>query len=84
MSYTEKDFEQIKNILKTIRQGKFDLTGDECLAFNQMFLWILNLHNSIKESVEKSKQRKEILNGIVPESPNKDVAKPKRTKKEVI
>lgn len=81
MNFSEKDLLQMDNLLKCIRQGKFDLSGDEALAFASMFTWAVNHRNLIKDSLQKKKDKMAIASSINPTSPNKDVAKSKKAKK---
>lgn len=39
---------RIENILALLRRGKYELTGEEILAFNQCFEYLLNKRSELK------------------------------------
>lgn len=83
MEFNDKDFAQLQNVLRCLKQGKFDLSGEEAMAFAQTFTWAIQLSNNMKQEILLKKQQSQIIASVNSESPNKDVAKPKRTKKVV-
>ena len=79
MDITEKDFAHMQNILRCLKQGKFDLSGEETLAFAQSYTWAINLGNTMKQEVLLKKQQQQVISNAKIDTPA--VQKPKRSKK---
>ena len=68
---------KIENILKLLKRGKWELGGEEILAFHQCFAYLVSILNEIKI---KEEQAKILSNATIVESPIK-TDKPKKGKK---
>jgi hypothetical protein len=51
MQFTKTDLARLEQLLKALRRGKYDLEGEEVLAFAQCFHWAGALFDAMKESL---------------------------------
>ena len=51
MQFTKTDLARLEQLLKALRRGKYELEGEEVLAFAQCFAWASTLHEAIKDSL---------------------------------
>lgn len=52
MEVTKTDLIRATVVLTALRRGKYDMQGDEVLAFAQAFTWLTELHDRVKLSLE--------------------------------
>ncbi len=57
--FEEKDLTQVKNLIKVLKQGKWELGGEEILAFQQLFSWAIGLHIKIDNDLKIKKSELE-------------------------
>lgn len=53
--WSQQDLNQIQNILIALRKAKYEVQGEEILAFGQAVRWISMLHDEVKVSLQSSK-----------------------------
>lgn len=72
---------KIENILKLLRRGKYELGGEEVLAFHQCFEYLVRLLQEIKKAEDEAKalaSAKQVVPVIEqPPTPEKKKRKPK-------
>ena len=51
MQFTKTDLARLEQLLKVFRRGKYELEGEEVLAFAQCFHWAGALCETVKESL---------------------------------
>jgi hypothetical protein len=54
--FNAKDLIQAENLIKILRKGKWELEFEEILAFNQVFLWAVQLNAQVKEDIKKAEE----------------------------
>lgn len=52
MEVTKTDLVRATVALTALRRGKYELQGDEVLAFSQAFNWLTELHDRVKLALE--------------------------------
>lgn len=50
--WTQQDLNQIKNILIALKKAKYEVHGEEILAFGQAVRWISMLYNEVEEDLK--------------------------------
>ncbi len=49
MEFTKTDLARLETVMKILKRGKYDLEGEEVLAFAQAFHWVSATFDRIKE-----------------------------------
>lgn len=52
MEVTKTDLARAEVVMKALKRGKYDLEGEEVLAFAQAFHWVAELFGRIKTSLD--------------------------------
>jgi len=85
--FTEKDSTHCWNLVRALKKGKFELDGEEIIAFSRMFQWVSDLCLLIDADVKRGKSEKlmgtaEVVNpALNVGSPSPPVAQKQRRKK---
>jgi len=61
MKYTKNDLINIQNLLKITRRGKYELDGEESIAFAHACTWLARLYQEIKKEVEPEQAKPPIV-----------------------
>ena len=56
--FTQNDSVQCWNLVRALKKGKFELDGEEIIAFSKMFQWVSNLCLLIDTDVKRDKSEK--------------------------
>lgn len=77
--WSQQDLNQIQNILIALRKAKYEVQGDEILAFGQAVRWISMLHDEVKNELNKLPSKTELVAKAtsVPQVPEKKNKKKK-------
>jgi hypothetical protein len=59
--WSQQDLNQIQNILIALRKAKYEVQGDEILAFGQAVHWISSLHSEVKNSLQTLPSKVEMV-----------------------
>jgi hypothetical protein len=94
MEFKRQDLNQLSNLLKCLNRGKFELDGQEILAFADLIRWATRLSAAAEVEVQlaeakaradaerKALEPKEVKDAIQPEQPVSGIApKPKKGSK---
>lgn len=52
MEFTKTDLVRLETVLKMVRRGKYELEGEEVLAFAQAYAWGTGMMDRIKVALE--------------------------------
>jgi hypothetical protein len=52
LEFTKVDLARAETVMKALKRGKYELEGDEVLAFAQAFAWISVVFDRIKADLE--------------------------------
>lgn len=50
--FNQQDLNQIKNILIALRKAKYEVQGEEILAFGQAVRWISGFHDEVEKELK--------------------------------
>lgn len=53
IEFTKGDLHKIVNVMAALKKGKYEVEGEEILAFAQSFAWLSQLADKIKVEIEK-------------------------------
>lgn len=53
IEFTKGDLHKVINVMAALKKGRYDVDGEEILAFAQSFAWISQLADKIKADIEK-------------------------------
>lgn len=53
IEFTKGDLHKIVNVMAALKKGRYDVEGEEILAFAQSFAWLSQLADKIKTEIEK-------------------------------
>lgn len=55
LEFSEIDLARLDILMKALKRGKYELEGEEILAFGQAFVWVATTHERIKSHLIEMK-----------------------------
>lgn len=52
IEFTKADLNKVINVMAALKRGKYEVDGEEVLAFAQSFAWLSQLADKIKTQLE--------------------------------
>lgn len=62
IEFTKVDLARLENVIKAVKRGKYELEGEEILAFAQSFAWLSALFDKIQSDISQPKIAHESTN----------------------
>jgi hypothetical protein len=59
LEFTKTDLARCETVIKALKRGKYELEGDEVLAFAQAFSWLSNTFDRIHADINTPKVAEE-------------------------
>lgn len=81
MEFTKSDVIQAKNLLFAIKKGKYELDGEEVMAFGQMMTWLAKLITTIETNIVSTATSESAITFPLPTALPSPITKPKKEKK---
>lgn len=53
IEFTKPDLNKLITVMAALKRGKYELEGEEVLAFAQSFAWLSQLSDKVKADLEK-------------------------------
>lgn len=71
IEFNKVDLARLENVIKALKRGKYELEGDEILAFAQSFAWLSSLFDKMQADIAKPKVEPEPIKEPEPKTTEK-------------
>jgi hypothetical protein len=75
IEFNKVDLARLETVMKALKRGKYELEGDEVLAFSQSFAWLSSLFDKIQADILKPKIEQDSIKEPEPKANEKKTKK---------